>query len=101
VVNVTDSSDVYVRLAPLELGLSHWVLLRTLVYSIRLSVMKTDAVRIGVYLCYSGEERLRISGISPVDDSSSAFALELLALVLLDDLVGHRTRHFGVAVERH
>ena len=27
VVNVTDGSDVYVRLCPLELGLSHWVLL--------------------------------------------------------------------------
>jgi hypothetical protein len=29
VVNVTDGSDVDVRLGPLELGLSHWVLLRT------------------------------------------------------------------------
>jgi hypothetical protein len=33
VVNVPDGSDVYVRLVPLELGLSHNVLLRTPVRS--------------------------------------------------------------------
>lgn len=31
VVDVTDRSDVDVRLGPLELGLGHWVLLRTFV----------------------------------------------------------------------
>ena len=31
VVDVTDRSDVHVRLGPLELGLGHWVLLRTFV----------------------------------------------------------------------
>jgi hypothetical protein len=31
VVDVTDRSDVHVRLGALELGLSHWVLLRTFV----------------------------------------------------------------------
>jgi len=55
VVNVTDSSDVYVRLCPLELGLGHCGSSSGLACKYT-TVLWTIAGCAGcVYLCYSGQ----------------------------------------------
>jgi hypothetical protein len=56
VVDVTDRSDVHVRLGPLELGLSHWVLLRT---RLQASGWIPDAVRIWCVFTLVGWAQLR------------------------------------------